>query len=340
MGFNLSIDSSVQLDCIVITHQDTDLIKKYEDVINEMWGDFEDECVSACKLYDTREIRKTVLNPGISGFFKDHYGMSINVFETKGVVVGFTTVALYSKDKLCRIRTRYVKPSERNKGYGKALHLKTLELIKKNEDVEYVMFYNMRPESNDNNMFKTLGYEVYQNDMYLKLENANFEERDVKGMTIDVIDGEGEVLDRNIDAIVEMWQELEDYHSELDKKNGLVAFKHQKITRDDVINDLKDGAPDDLTYLVVRLDDEAVGFITYSRSNEYKSYIVNTYGVRSDFRGRGIGHSLFKEMVDDLKLKHDIENIVLTVISHNLNSVGVYEKYGFTTYTQRFLIKL
>ncbi|MCL2199542.1 MAG: GNAT family N-acetyltransferase [Defluviitaleaceae bacterium] len=73
-----------------------------------------------------------------------------------------------------------------------------------------------------------------------------------------------------------------------------------------------------------------VGFISISRgcTNRAKHSAYVVMGVASSFTGKGIGKLLFAEGEAWAK-KHNITRLELTVMTHNINALKLYEKMGF-----------
>jgi RimJ/RimL family protein N-acetyltransferase len=53
-------------------------------------------------------------------------------------------------------------------------------------------------------------------------------------------------------------------------------------------------------------------------------------GVRSDYRGRGLGRSLLRAAIDMARIK-DLERIELEVFASNRPAITMYKKLGFVT---------
>ena len=81
---------------------------------------------------------------------------------------------------------------------------------------------------------------------------------------------------------------------------------------------------------VAEVDDELIGFITASRGTanrvKHRAHIV--VGIRKKFHGRGIGTKFFQEL-DSWALKQAVHRLELTVMTHNVGAIALYEKCGF-----------
>lgn len=60
----------------------------------------------------------------------------------------------------------------------------------------------------------------------------------------------------------------------------------------------------------------------------YGSLHIDEIGVRSKFRGQGIGHQLMDHVMRDAK-KHDVRFVTLNVFHFNTAAIQFYEKLGF-----------
>ena len=80
-------------------------------------------------------------------------------------------------------------------------------------------------------------------------------------------------------------------------------------------------------------DGEPVGYILYSwrvtplKTKKKVGTIYDLFVLR-EYRGRGIGSSLMKGAIDNLK-NHNVEIVRINVLSRNINAIHLYEKFGF-----------
>ncbi len=84
------------------------------------------------------------------------------------------------------------------------------------------------------------------------------------------------------------------------------------------------------TILVAEMDGQLVGYIYADggryRRNQHCAHIV--IGVRAAYAGQGIGARLFEELIDWAG-KHGLTRLELTVMTHNVRGVRLYQKMGF-----------
>ena len=73
-----------------------------------------------------------------------------------------------------------------------------------------------------------------------------------------------------------------------------------------------------------------VGYIDLRRNRanraRHSAYVV--MGILSSYTGKGIGKELFCK-AEEWAIKHNISRLELTVMTHNLNAIKLYEKVGF-----------
>ncbi|MDQ3022581.1 MAG: GNAT family N-acetyltransferase [Bacteroidota bacterium] len=73
------------------------------------------------------------------------------------------------------------------------------------------------------------------------------------------------------------------------------------------------------------LDNEMVGFISYSKTSESDFFLHKLY-VNTEIHGKGIGRALFDHAFENKNLK----TIRLTVNRQNVKAINFYFKKGFT----------
>lgn len=84
------------------------------------------------------------------------------------------------------------------------------------------------------------------------------------------------------------------------------------------------------TILVATVDSKIVGYIALFGNKlqriKHSAYIVT--GILQSYAGKGIGTKLFEEGIEWAKLRN-FHRLELTVMVHNVNGIGLYEKMGF-----------
>ena len=80
-------------------------------------------------------------------------------------------------------------------------------------------------------------------------------------------------------------------------------------------------------FLIAELDDEPVGFASYSKMSEPSTFKLHKLYVRTDIQGKGLGKTLL-EYVEELVKEADAKNLYLNVNRHN-KARSFYEKMGF-----------
>ncbi len=89
---------------------------------------------------------------------------------------------------------------------------------------------------------------------------------------------------------------------------------------------------DNQMIFVVEHENRLVGFLgafggDYRRNHDC-AYIV--IGIRQDFAGQGIGKELFVAL-EKWAVDHALHRLELTVMSHNVRAIRLYQKMGFKT---------
>jgi|SRR5699024_10500225 len=77
-------------------------------------------------------------------------------------------------------------------------------------------------------------------------------------------------------------------------------------------------------------ENQLVGYLLViggnARRNKHSAYIV--IGILEDYRGKGVGTLLFKEL-EQWSLNHNMHRIELTVVTSNEAGISLYKKMGF-----------
>jgi len=85
-------------------------------------------------------------------------------------------------------------------------------------------------------------------------------------------------------------------------------------------------------YLVTIDGNQIVGSLIFVRGEYRKNKHAGQFEIfiRQEFRGKGIGQKLIKELLKWAK-QHKIKRIELEVWGNNLSAIKLYKKIGFTT---------
>lgn len=101
-------------------------------------------------------------------------------------------------------------------------------------------------------------------------------------------------------------------------------------TAEDMETHIKNLAKSNSLLLLLDDGEQAAGFLSAARGTanrtKHSAYLVT--GIRKDYRGKGYGQTLFKEL-DKWAIKSGITRLELTVMTHNERAVHLYEKMGF-----------
>ncbi|MDR4889752.1 GNAT family N-acetyltransferase [Fredinandcohnia sp. QZ13] len=90
------------------------------------------------------------------------------------------------------------------------------------------------------------------------------------------------------------------------------------------------GSDENSTIFVAEEDNQLIGFLMAiggnARRNKHSVYIV--IGILKDFRGKGVGTKLFKQL-EKWALTQQIHRLELTVVTQNKAGLSLYKKMGF-----------
>ncbi len=84
--------------------------------------------------------------------------------------------------------------------------------------------------------------------------------------------------------------------------------------------------------LFAEREGETVGMLgVFWEEREKTRHICNLFGfyVQKEYRNKGIGKSLIKEIIKKLRLKKQFEKVKLNVVSDNEGALVLYKKFGF-----------
>ena len=80
-------------------------------------------------------------------------------------------------------------------------------------------------------------------------------------------------------------------------------------------------------FLLTELEEEPVGFASYSPSDSIQSYKLHKLYVLSQIQGKGIGKAIIDFIVDDIR-RSNASSLILNVNRYN-KARSFYEKLGF-----------
>jgi len=81
------------------------------------------------------------------------------------------------------------------------------------------------------------------------------------------------------------------------------------------------------TFLVAELDDEPVGFASFSKIDTSGVYKLHKLYVRTDIQGKGLGRALITAVLEEIRAR-EARALHLNVNRHN-KAKDFYEKFGF-----------
>ncbi len=150
---------------------------------------------------------------------------------------------------------------------------------------------------------------------------------------LDVVIREADECD--IDAVVELWVELSEYHWELDARYWELATDAREMMRQ-WWGDAAEA--EDRLLLVAEVRGEVVGFIHGKLANTAPPFVdrwfvnVSDVSVKESYRGLGIGRQLLEAIVEGFA-DSEAEEIRLTCAVMNELAQGFYRKLEFEVIT-------
>ncbi|MFX1355971.1 MAG: GNAT family N-acetyltransferase [Promethearchaeota archaeon] len=142
-----------------------------------------------------------------------------------------------------------------------------------------------------------------------------------------------EAKETHIPAIVELWTEMIDYHTQLDQ-----FFKRREdahLNYESFIKELLNSS--EATIFVAQEDDKILGFVLVKIDLYPPVYLYEKYGaiydlvVKSTYRRRGIGTRLLDRSIEWV-YSQGLDRIELNVASKNEKANSFYFKNGFQDY--------
>ena len=118
----------------------------------------------------------------------------------------------------------------------------------------------------------------------------------------------------------------------LDRQTKNMMYEIDERPRDltQVEDEIRNLEKEDSLILVAEEAGEIVGFLSADRGQykriKHTAYIV--IGILEDYRGRGIGTTLFQAL-EKWRKEKKITRLELTVMCHNTSGIALYKKNGF-----------
>lgn len=122
---------------------------------------------------------------------------------------------------------------------------------------------------------------------------------------------------------------LEIYNDAILNTTALYTYKPK--TLEDRKQWLRDQKKDGYPVFVWEENSRVAGFSTYGPFRAYPAFkytIEHSVYVKNEYRGRGIGNVLLKEVIEDA-IKREYATIVACIDSANDKSIKMHEKLGF-----------
>ena len=85
---------------------------------------------------------------------------------------------------------------------------------------------------------------------------------------------------------------------------------------------------DNYNYFTVRIDNHAIGYLSYSIKDETHSLFLSKIYLKKAQRGKGHGRQMMQFIIQKAK-ELNCQYITLTVNKYNENTIVAYQKFGF-----------
>lgn len=162
-----------------------------------------------------------------------------------------------------------------------------------------------------------------------------------------------EIKTTDLNDLVEMQFELQEYFSEIDKTRDSLPYKSIEDARRYMQKMIDDANNMDGKIFVAEENGQITGFIQgviiehekgadsfYDLThNPSKEGWVGLLFVRPEYRGRNIGQNLLNEIKNYFKSKN-CTSMKLLVLSDNKHAIAVYEKNGFMRHDLEMTLKI
>jgi len=139
--------------------------------------------------------------------------------------------------------------------------------------------------------------------------------------------------EKDIPAVVELWEEHQEYHVECD-----AYFERSKDAKSG-FREYLEGNLEGLGLFVAEVNERKVGFVLGEVDRRPPCFAKREYGmiddlgVTEEWRGRGIGHRLVERMMVWFE-EQGIDRIEARVLVTNPLASTFWEKMGFTGYME------
>jgi ribosomal protein S18 acetylase RimI-like enzyme len=145
----------------------------------------------------------------------------------------------------------------------------------------------------------------------------------------------------DLEAVLDLWQEMMDYHASLDRR-----FQQVADSRDHFRMTLREWMADDTQRVLVAVDDgEIVGYTIGRIAENPPMFQVRFLGHVSDIcvareqRRQGIGRKLFSALLNWFR-RQGLPVVQLSVAAANPVSQAFWREMGFQDYTHRMWLEI
>jgi L-amino acid N-acyltransferase len=128
----------------------------------------------------------------------------------------------------------------------------------------------------------------------------------------------------------------EDLQGALDIFNDVVrtstaTFEENPRQLSDYVSAFNEKNLSNVPWLIAEYNGEIIGYGTYGifrRASGYRGTVEHSLHVRADFRGKGVGSKILKQLIVEAK-ERSLDSMIACLDSSNTASIVLHEKFGF-----------
>jgi len=113
--------------------------------------------------------------------------------------------------------------------------------------------------------------------------------------------------------------------------NTVITFEEELVSADEMTQRIAEISSAGMPWLVCQENERVIGFAYASKWKSrcaYRHSVETSIYLRNDATGRGLGHTLYKGLITDLK-KQGYHSIIGGAALPNPASIALHEKLGF-----------
>ena len=118
----------------------------------------------------------------------------------------------------------------------------------------------------------------------------------------------------------------------IDKETNFMMYEpgERKTTTAEMAQRINESIMNSSLLIAAEVNSEIVGFLSADRgfANRIKHSAYIVVGILKEYRGQGIGTSLFSKLMEWAEM-NEITRLELTVMTNNETAINLYKKFGF-----------